>query len=252
MFGHVALGAEVVGGGPAGGRRVDPVGVHRHDRLDVLGVGELGPVRWGRRGRRAAGEHHVGAEGGQPPLEHRGDRPGHLVLGGAVGCGEPGQLGAVPGVDHDAGAGEGGPACGTAELFALPDGVGRRGLVGAVQPLEQVERPGAGDAVDLETDVELELADRVEGLGAVDAVVVPGVEPEPVEATLQVAHVVADERRTGDVQHPVAEPVAGRHEGAPGIGTDDPVGLAGHAAAGRLGPPRRSHRRTVRSRRGRR
>jgi len=110
-----------------------------------------------------------------------------------------------------------------AQLLALADRERRRLLVLAVQPLEEIDGAGAGDAVDAQADVELELAQRLEGLQAVEPVLVAGVEPEPVQPALQVADVVAVQQRPGDVEHPVAQAERGAVQRVPGVVADDPV-----------------------------
>ena len=87
------------------------------------------------------------------------------------------------------------------------------------------------DAVRLFPDVVLELVHGAVRPRPVDAVFLPGVEPERVQLPLERAHVVAAEVRGMEVEGPVAQSEPGLDELHPGVGTHEavpaeaPVGL---------------------------
>ena len=88
---------------------------------------------------------------------------------------------------------------------------------------------GPQTASGTEPPLALESAERGLGLGPEDAVFAPGVEAERVEATLELADVVAAQHRSMHVEQAVAERVAALDQRAPGLGSADPVDA--HTAA---------------------
>ena len=61
------------------------------------------------------------------------------------------------------------------------------------------------------------------GLGSEDAVLAAGVEPERVQPTLELGHVVAAQHRLTEVEQPVAERVAALDERGPRLRSADAV-----------------------------
>src|SRR5207247_9643163 len=93
------------------------------------------------------------------------------------------------------------------------------------------------EAIGHETNVALELGDRVGSLLAEDAVLAAGVEPERVQLTLELGDVVATQHGLSEVERPIAERETALDERGPRLaatepGTDETALLLDCAASG--------------------
>src|SRR5690606_6836955 len=181
----------------------------------------------------------VGAPGSEP-LGHRhvvaaGQKRHATALlegdGGGVG-GDPGggrlRFGAAGGVDEHADADDGGGP--GPEPLQLPDGLAAGPQRGPGDQAELGYDLGADHSIFCQVAVALELEDGALRVGAEDAVDLPGVETQPVEAALELGDVVAPQHGAAEEEEAVSQAISGFVQGAPGVGADDPVGVQPPAA----------------------
>ena len=194
---------------------------------DLVGDGgTFGLVERGVAGAGRSGHQHRRAEGREPPLHPGGDVCSDVLLAQALGgVAAPNMIGA--GVDeHDlvrhARAQH-------VECLLLAQQRGGPAADRAGEASERTEGVRSGHAVGRQPAVELELAHRVVGVPAEDAVRASRREAQPGQALLECQHVVADHEVPGvELQHPVTQ--------APARLLQAPVRLRPHDAVDRDPP----------------
>ena len=95
--------------------------------------------------------------------------------------------------------------------------------VAGAEPEELGDGGGAGDTVDGQPDVALELPERRRGQIPEDAVHPPGVESEGAETLLELGDVVTAQHRRPPVEETVPDGAAGLDQGRPGLRSAHPV-----------------------------